>query len=253
MKKASDSRRGPRAVALKSAAAGFALVIVAVAWGANRSAAPAPASARPAARATVRPVAPAPKADEWRFDAVVERNLFLPPAQQRPPAPPALLPALPPVQPMPVEAFTARAVEQPQWTYAGYATADGDPIAIVVNSATGRAEFVRVGQTLDGAHVSDISADQVQLTRDGVTTALRLSEAFTATPLDAPPQQSRPAAGGQSADRRAAWRARRGAPPGVGTPTGMGDGSDGGQPPPGLIEMLMRNGPPRGPMEGEQP
>jgi hypothetical protein len=231
------------------------LVIVAVAWGASRSAAPAPAPARPAAHAVVRPVPPAPKADEWRFDAVVKRNLFLPPAQQRPPVPPALpaLPALPPVQPMPVEAFTARAVEQPQWAYAGYATADGDPIAIVVNSATGRAEFVRVGQTLDGARVSDISADQVQLTRDGVTTALGLSEAFTATPLDAPPQQSRPAAGGQSADRRAAWRARRGSPPNVGAPPEMSDSSDGAQPPPGLMEMFMRNGPPRGPMEGERP
>ena len=223
MKNRQDPKPRRRAALVRGVAVALACMLVAAAWAANRSASqspeqqgaaarsrPAAASARTAAIASA--VTQAPAAKEWRYDAVVERNLFMPPPARRQEMPPAL----PPLAPMPIEAFTARPLgeaqaQPPEWTYAGYATADGSPVAIIENAGTKQAEFVRLGETFDGFVVSEVTPEAVQLTRSGETKVLRISEAFTATPLNEPPKPAAPPTPGQG-------RRGRGGFPGGGGP-----------------------------------
>jgi len=95
-------------------------------------------------------------------------------------------------------ASAAVAPPPPTWIYAGYATVNGNPMAIVEKSDTKQGQFLTVGQTLDGATVSGISPQAIKLTRGAETTELKISDAFTATPLNEPPKPQ--AAPGQ--DRR---------------------------------------------------
>lgn len=227
MRKEPNAKLRPRAAVIRGAVLGVACMLVAVGWAATRTtqqntlkskatrANHAAADARTGVTAQVVPVQ-APDAPAWRYDAVVKRNLFRPPVA---PAPqnlraPHNAPALPPLAPMPIDAFTqvglgddgtgtaSGEAQAPQWTYAGYATADGNPVAIVENSSTKTAEFLRVGQTLDGFAVTEIKPESVQLTRDGETKTLRISDAFTATPLNEPPRPQRESA----RDRGGRWR-----------------------------------------------
>jgi hypothetical protein len=224
-----------RAALMRGAAVALACMLVAVGWAANRSAKQGPgqqgpdsaraadASARQVARASAT-VTPAPAATEWRYDTVVKRNLFMPPAGHAPQQPPAL----PPLAPMPIDAFTqvgmdgagseAALESQPQWIYAGYATIGGKPMAIVENSGTKVAEFLQVGQTLDDFVVTEVKPEALQLTRDGETKTLPISDAFTATPLNEPPQPARDS----TRDRGGRWR---GGFPGGGFPGGGFPGS----------------------------
>lgn len=203
--KPTPSLRPPRRVALfRVTIVVLACTLVAVAWGASRStqstSAPnasvrqqASAASGGRASARIKPSA-ALKTTNWSYDVVLKRNLFRPPASYRKPA--AL--ALPDLEPMPVALTTANGAatgQSGQWTYAGYATVDGDPQAIVENSGTKRAEFVRVGQKLDEYVVRDINARALQLTRAGETTELKISEAFTATPLNEPPKSQQTTVG----------------------------------------------------------
>jgi len=237
MRKQENAKMRPRAAVIRSAALALACMLVAAGWAASRSAqqgAPQPNAkraghaaigARTAATAQVVP-AQAPAASAWRYDAVVRRNLFKPPVARVS----QNAPALPPLAPMPIDAFTqidlgdagagaASAEPQPpQWVYAGYVTVDGNPVAIVENSGTKTAEFLRVGQTLDGFTVTEIKPESVQLTREGETKTLRISDAFTATPLNEPPKPQRES----TRDRGGRWR---GAFPGGGFPGG-GPGGD---------------------------
>jgi len=201
MKNGQGPKPRARAALIRSGAVALACMLVAAAWAANRSARQssaqqASARSRPAAasaRTAVSESTPtqAPAAAQWRYDVVVERNLFMPPPSRRQ----EKSPALPPLEPMPIDALTQVDLDSagakpasPEWIYAGYATVDGNPVAIVQNGLTGRAEFLRAGETLDGSVVSDITPQAVQLTREGKTTALRISDAFTATPLNEPPK-----------------------------------------------------------------
>jgi len=220
-KRAPKSR--PRAVAVIGALLGVACLVVASA-AALRSSGPSGASTtRDAnrrstselkARASVasrvesgRGATAAGDAAGWHYDAVVRRNLFMPLATSEAAGKPG---ALPPLSPMPVDAFqlreiapadgaaTATAPPPPAWIYAGYATVNGNPMAIVEKSDTKQGEFLTLGQTLDGATVSGISPQAIKLTRGAETTEMKISDAFTATPLNEPPKPQ--AAPGQ--DRR---------------------------------------------------
>jgi hypothetical protein len=181
-----------------------ACLLVAAAWGANRSARRSPQrtvvrvrpAASTAAKAQVRTAAAqAPSATAWRYDAVVKRNLFKPLASGQPQKT-AGLPALPP---MPVDPFqlhdetptgaaAAPAAPQPHWIYAGFVTVNGNPQAIVEKSDTKQAQFITVGQTLDGSVVKSISQQAIELARGSETTEMKISDVFTATPLNEPPK-----------------------------------------------------------------
>jgi hypothetical protein len=217
-KRAPKSR--PRAGAVIGALLGVACLVVASA-AALRSSGPSGASAARDAnrRSTSEPKAaasvvssvesgPAATATDsaagWRYDAVVRRNLFMPLVTSQAAAKPG---ALPPLKPMPVDAFqlremgpadgaSAAAPAPPTWIYAGYATVNGNPMAIVEKSDTKQGQFLTVGETLDGATVSDISPQAIKLTRGAETTELKISDAFTATPLNEPPKpQAAPSQG----------------------------------------------------------
>lgn len=131
-----------------------------------------------------------------RYETIFSRNLFRPAGavQTRKQG------ALPP---MPLEAFELpgaggqKEAQQPQWVYAGYATVDGRPVAIIENAQTKAAEFLGVGDKLEGFALREISPSAVQLARAGETRSLRISDAFTATPLNEPPKPGRSTTGGQ--------------------------------------------------------
>ena len=225
-KRAPKSR--PRAAAVIGALLGVACLVVASAAalrspgpsgasttrGANRLSTSEPkvvrarASVAVASRVESGPGATAAgDAAGWHYDAVVRRNLFMPLATSEAAGKPG---ALPPLKPMPLDAFQLREIgpadggsaaaapSPPAWIYAGYATVNGSPMAIVEKSDTKQGEFLTVGQTLDGATVSGITPQAIKLTRGAETTELRISDAFTATPLNEPPKPQ--AAPGQ--DRR---------------------------------------------------
>jgi len=216
MRKEQSPKVRPRAALIRSAVLALACMLVAAGWAANRSAQQgspqqsAKRARRGAASARIRPTAgplpaqaPAPSA--WRYDVVVKRNLFMPPVGSGSQKPSALAP----LAPMPVGAFTQVALDgagaesaspgsqPPQWVYAGYVTVDGNPMAIVENSGTKIAEFLRVGQTLDGFAVAEVKPEAVQLTRGGETKVLPISDAFTATPLNEPPKPQAAASQGR--------------------------------------------------------
>lgn len=87
-------------------------------------------------------VEPASEASTWRYEAVTRRNLFMSasPAQQQ------KAPGLPPVTPASLGKFEQRQAGKAElpvpdatrsaWTYAGYVTVDGSPVAIVENTST---------------------------------------------------------------------------------------------------------------------
>lgn len=213
MNKKQTSKQRARAGLPRVAVFAAVTALVACAWAASRSVrsgaeqervARARASARPAARAT----APANRAKQaagsaWPYQMVVSRNLFKP---LKPAAPVrARTKAVPPA--VPLEAldlpdFDATPSQPPktemEWVYVGFATVDGRPLAIIENTSTKVAQFVAVGDKLDGFTVSDISAEAVRLTSGGESKQLKISDAFTATPLNAPPTPARSAQQGQS-------------------------------------------------------
>jgi hypothetical protein len=215
--RANKSRRG--VTPITAALLALVCLVVAAAWGAKRSSRPRAESqvvrshSRPANASTTRGRAIAtqpPSASAWSYDAVVRRNLFRPlgPRQPEPPN------ALPPLKPMPIDAFQLRQIghgdeeagaaapEQPTWIYAGYATVNGNAVAIVENSATKQAQFLTAGETFDGATVSGISAQAVKLTRGSETKEMPISEAFTATPLNEPPKPAAEPARGRGSSGR---------------------------------------------------
>jgi uncharacterized membrane protein YgcG len=250
MKKTRDPKSRPRIAPIRGALLAVAFLLVAAAWGANRSAKQGPGhgvvrtrAAAGTATASSRPrVAQAPSASAWRYDAVVQRNLFKPLGSATPGKPGAL----PPVPPMPVDAFqlsdvgkadagAATAPQPPQWIYAGYATVNGNPQAIVENSGTKQGQFLTVGQTLDGSVVKSISPQAIQLTRGGDTTEMKLSEAFTATPLNEPPKPAaQPNQGGRGR------RGGQGGGQGGGGGGGFGGGGGGGGQ---FIQRMLRDNP----------
>jgi len=125
------------------------------------------------------------------YDVIFSRNLFRPPSSGQP----AKQGALPP---MPIEAFESpnasgqqAAQQAPQWVYAGYATVDGAQVAIIENAQTKRAEFLRLGDRLEGYALREITAATVRLERGADTMSLAISQAFTATPLNEPPKPTR--------------------------------------------------------------
>jgi hypothetical protein len=205
----------PRAVAVIGALLGAACLVVASAAALRNSGPSAADTGRPSrsdsrarvlVASKVENASPATATDSagWHYDAVVQRNLFRPLVTSQAAA--AKSAALPPLTPMPVDAFQSRemgpaggspavAAPAPTWIYAGYATVDGSPMAIVEKSDTKQGQFLTVGQTLDGATVTDISPQAIKLTRGAESEELRISDAFTATPLNEPPKPQ--AAAGQ--------------------------------------------------------
>lgn len=179
------------------------------AWAASRPAHPTAAGRRASAAAVRQELAPVGSSvilgrnrllkatvTGWRYDSVVARNLFKPLRVNRPQSrSEGPLPTLPLLAPMPVgggaypAGSSAEAAQaQPSWVYAGYATIDGVPVAIVEHSESHRAEFLRVGQGLDGMTLREISRREIKLTRGGQVVSLPISQAFTATPLNEPPK-----------------------------------------------------------------
>jgi len=205
MEKERSRKPQPRIAPVRGALLAAGCLLVAGAWGANRLATqPAPPKAvrsgRSVANARDRAARMSPTAAVtaavWRYDAVTRRNLFMPLATRQSRKPPAL----PPLKPMPIDPFQLRemdapdatpaasAPQPPTWIYAAFATVNGQPAAIVENSATKEAQFLSVGQTFNGSVVSVISPQAIKLKRGRDVTEMKLSDAFTATPLNEPPK-----------------------------------------------------------------
>jgi hypothetical protein len=204
----------PRTTAMAGAGVLLACLLFVYAWAATKSAtsAAAPRRARTPGSGTTgsHTVAAKPNRTEsaraaaGQYDIILSRNLFRPsgtvPTKRQAVVPPMPLEALR----LPDAGREQEAQQQPQWIYAGYATVDGRPVVIVENAQSKTAEFLRVGDRLEGFLVSDISPSAVQLARGDEKKSLRISEAFTATPLNEPPRPSRAAAGSQGRQRQAA-------------------------------------------------
>ena len=214
-----DARRRPRAAWMRAAALGAACLLVAAAWAANKSSRRA-ADRTPASRAHAASAAPearqkagGPESSgaEWPYEVVLARNLFKPPGASEPAQEEE------PVPPMPVDPFELSDVSLPPsdetetqlpWVYAGYATADGAPVAIVQNTETKTANFLSAGDALQGYVVREITSTRLELDREGEPMSLTISDAFTATPLDEP--------AASSSDERSGTQGAQGEGPGMG-------------------------------------
>lgn len=144
------------------------------------------------------------------YDVVTQRNLFMPAVLHDGPGASAVQQAALLATKLPASLkhdeteATAQAQAASSWIYAGYATVDGNPTAIIENRSTKRAVYLSAGQTLDGAAVISISPQVVRLASGGGVAELPISEVFNATPFDAPAGTTSQATGG-SAVQTGGW------------------------------------------------
>jgi len=130
------------------------------------------------------------------YESIVKRNLFQPPEAAAGPktgsqTPPKLPPIThPPLPPAPVNPFAG-------WVYSGTVTIGGTTYALVENSASKQGQYLRQGDRWMGAIVTAIAPAMLTLNAGGQITTLPKSDAFNATPLNAPPAQGQPGQPGQ--------------------------------------------------------
>jgi hypothetical protein len=129
-------------------------------------------------------------ADFERYQMIVQRNIFSPPA---PPPPPKPLP----LPPLPVPKSTPPTVTEPPhppapsspsfpgWEYAGYIEIDGKMLGIIQNPTDRTVEYLAVGDAFRGATVTKVSSDEIQFTVAGAPPGvLQRPETWRLTPLD---------------------------------------------------------------------
>ena len=61
------------------------------------------------------------------------------------------------------------------WSYSGYMLVDGEKIAVIENRQTGEGHFLRKGESLRQATVSEITEEEVRFARGGKTRALAVT------------------------------------------------------------------------------
>ncbi|MGD0110447.1 MAG: hypothetical protein ABSD48_01120 [Armatimonadota bacterium] len=136
-------------------------------------------------------------ADFGRYEAIVQRNIFSPPAPPPPPKPKPL-PSLP-VQPIPpsqpVRPPAPSAPSFPGWAYAGYIEIDGKMLGIIQNATDRTVEYLAVGDSFRGVPVTKVNSNDIEFTVSGAPPAvLHRADTWQLTPLDkgATATQARP-------------------------------------------------------------
>ncbi|NIM05494.1 MAG: hypothetical protein GTO55_05080 [Armatimonadetes bacterium] len=113
------------------------------------------------------------------YEAIDERDLFRP----------AVLPHTPPPRTRrsaDLPAFPKPAWRSPLqgWAYAGYAAIDGVAVAILQESSSAQAVFLREGENFRGGDVEEITPDRVQLAFEEGLEMIPKSDAYNTVPLD---------------------------------------------------------------------
>lgn len=106
------------------------------------------------------------------------------------------------------------------WTYTGTVVIGDQVYAVVENKTSKRGEYVKPGDSFQGAQVEVVAQNELRLSFNGSPKALPKSSAFNATPLNAPPSAAPAGAPGQPGRPGAP-----GAKPGGPTPPGTKPGA----------------------------
>jgi len=138
-----------------------------------------------------------------RYEEVVKRSIFQPPAPPSPPAgaggnvlpvppiPPASQTSAPPA-PTPLD-FTG-------WSYVGYVGIDGRMMGILQNESNQSVKYLGIGEEFLGGKVEQVTSEEITLTSPAGPVKLTVPRDFATTPLDrsASGQPGRPRPGGQA-------------------------------------------------------
>jgi len=183
-----------------------ALVYLAVAMTSMRPRPAKPkrsAEAKPAAKAEaggVRLVQAAPAdADFTRYQLVVARNIFSPPA---PPPPAKQAPIIPPPLVLRPEDMREKPPAPPtppsltNWSYVGYVAIDGRSTGIIQNDETRSIKELQLGEQFQGYRVEAITREEMALSFGATKTSLKKPLDFPIVPLEGTaggsPQPGRP-------------------------------------------------------------
>lgn len=120
----------------------------------------------------------------------VRSNLFAPPQvkQPKPPPPPKPKPIVvpkpqPPPPPPPVNPFA-------DWSYTGAVTAGDQRMALIENTKTKEGEYVKAGESFQGAQVVSVTDQMVTLSMNGKPSMLAKSDNMELTPMQGAPAAS---------------------------------------------------------------
>ncbi len=149
-----------------------------------------------------RPAAP-PDVGFGRYEALAARSVFEP---RKAPSPPKEERRKPPkvVQPPPpIPKQVEKTIDLTGWSYAGYVMLDEHKFGIVQHESSTSVEFLRVGDDLLGAEVTEVT-DEVIRFKSGIRrTMLSRTRDFPVTPLDSGASGAPRATGRQRRARRA--------------------------------------------------
>lgn len=203
----------------------------------RRTARRAITTAAPITMAQALPPAAPADVEYSRYEVIVQRNVFAPPA---PPPPPVRKQPLPPLRITPPKPSNPTPPGPPPpppppsfpgWSYLGYVEINGKMLGILENAGDRSVEYVAVGDTFRGAKVDQVTPKQVQLSAGGAPATLARTETFNLVPL------TKAAAPGKPTARPAAPRPAQPAPsagpaqPAPGPPANAGPNPPLGQPP----------------------
>jgi len=140
-----------------------------------------------------------------RYQSMIARNIFAPPAPPKPPEPPKVLP-LPTFQ-SEVKPPVSTPPPRPDlsgWTYVGYMVAGGRKIGVLQNEGNDRMEELSIGKEFLGAKVRDITSDEIVFTSPGGEVRLSVPRDFPVVSLSktsagTPSRPARPQPGPPSA------------------------------------------------------
>jgi hypothetical protein len=132
-----------------------------------------------------------------RYEAMVKRDIFSPPAPPKvQPAGGSGLPPMPNPQPAGGGSSTPPTprVDVSGWTYVGYIVMGGVTYGVLQNDANGTAQEVAVGGDFLGAKVQKVTSEEITLSSGGAPITLTVPRDFPVTPLSraAGPTASRP-------------------------------------------------------------
>jgi len=187
-------------IPLLAASAAFLLYTVTGKTPAGRKAGPSArqtaASSSSRSAPDLKPAVDPDKVDYSRYEMIVQRGLFSPPAPPQTGRPRGAPTTVPPLQPpKPVQPQPASPPSFAGWSYIGYFAIDGKMKGIVQNSGERAVEYLAEGDKFRGATVEQVAPQQIRLKSGASSVTIHLVESFPVVPLD------RDAAAGAPASR----------------------------------------------------
>ena len=137
-------------------------------------------------------------ADFSRYQVILGRNIFSPPA---PPLPPPTIPPIPrpyvfkPGDEIPQKPPTPPAPSLSKWSYVGYVTVDGKTIGIIQNDEDDSYRELKLGEDFQGYKVDVISREEMGLSFRSTKASLKRPLDFPIVPLEGAPAPGAPAGG----------------------------------------------------------